>query len=91
MFLYLFFVLRDVVFHVIIYVAMLYINYIRCGDCTFSASFVRQCTDVSYVAGEGVELTVNKESVVVEEIKEVELRSRRAQFICAVTHLADFF
>ena len=28
-----------------------------------------------------MELTVHKESVVVEEIKEVELRSRRAQFI----------
>ena len=36
---------------------------------------------VSYVAGEGVELTVYKESVVVEEIKEVELRSRRAHFL----------
>ena len=36
---------------------------------------------VSYVAGEGVELTVHKESVVVEGIKEVEQRSRRAQFI----------
>ena len=36
---------------------------------------------VSYVAGEGVEFIVHKESVVVEEIKEVELRSRRAQFI----------
>ena len=35
----------------------------------------------SYVAGEGVELTVHKESVVVEEIKEVQLRSRRVQFI----------
>ena len=35
---------------------------------------------VSYVAGEGVELTVHKESVVVGEIKQVELRSRRAQF-----------
>ena len=47
----------------------------------FSQSFVRECTctDVSHVAGEGVELTV-KERVVVEEIKE-ELRSRRAQFI----------
>ena len=33
----------------------------------------------SYVAGEGVELTVHKESVVVEKIKEVELRSHRAQ------------
>ena len=48
----------------------------------FSASFVRECTDVSYVAGEGVELTVLKESFDVEEIKAVELvRSRRAQFI----------
>ena len=57
-------------------------NYPRCGGCAFSASFV---TDrlmlVSYVAGEGVELTVHKESVVVEEIKEGELRFRRAQFI----------
>ena len=26
-----------------------------------------ECTDVSYVAGEGVELTVRKESVVIEE------------------------
>ena len=46
-----------------------------------SASFVRACTDFCHVAGEGVELTVHKESVVVEEIKEVELRSRCAQFI----------
>ena len=52
-----------------------------CGDCSFSASFVRECTDVSHVAGEGVELTVHKESVVVEEIKEVELSSLRAQFM----------
>ena len=56
--------------YVIIYVAMLYKNYPRCVDCAFSASFIRECTDVSYVAGEGVELTVHKESVV-EEIKEV--------------------
>ena len=42
---------------------------------------MRECTDISYVAGERVELTVHKESVVAEEIKEVELRSRRAQFI----------
>ena len=34
---------------------------------------------VSYVAGERVELTVHKESVVAEEVKEVELRPRRAQ------------
>ena len=58
----------------------LYMSYPRCGDCAFSVSFVRDCTDVSDVAREGVELTVHKESVVVEEIKEVELRSRRAQF-----------
>ena len=50
-----------------------------CGDCAFSASFVRECTDVSYVTGE--ELNVHKESIAVEEIKEVQLRSRRAQFI----------
>ena len=75
----------------------LYMNYPWCGDCAFSASFVKECTDVSYVAGEGVELTVHKESVVIEEIKEVELRSCSAQFICyrnynrnAVMHLADF-
>ena len=52
-----------------------------CGDYAFSASFVRECTDVSHVAGEGVKLNVHMESVVVEEIKEVQLRSRRAQFI----------
>ena len=44
----------------LVHVAMLYMNYPRCGDCAFSASFVRECTDVSYVAGEGVELTVHK-------------------------------
>ena len=33
----------------------------------------------SYVAGEGMELTVHKESVFVEKIKEVKLRSHRAQ------------
>ena len=43
-------------------------------DCIFSARFVREFTDVSYV--DGVELTVRNKSVVVEEIKEVELRSR---------------
>ena len=36
---------------------------------------------MEYVAGEGVELTVQKETVVVEEIKEAKLRSRRTQFI----------
>ena len=63
----------------LVYVAMLYMNYPQGGDCAFSASFLRVCTVVSYVAGEGVEFTVHKESVV-EEMKEVELRSCRAQF-----------
>ena len=59
-------------------VLLLFIKFMLrcCGDCAFSASFVRACTDVSHVAG-GVKLTVHKKSVVVEEIKEVELRSHR--------------
>ena len=72
------FAFRVNVFHVITYVAVLYMNYPQCADCALSASFVKECFDVSYVAGERVELTVHKESVVVEEIKEVELRSRYA-------------
>ena len=47
-----------------------------CGDCTLTATFVKECSDLSYVAGKGVELTVHKETVVVQERKEVELRSR---------------
>ena len=93
------FVLRVIVFHEIIYVAMLYMNYPRCRDCAFSASFVKECTDVSYVAGEGVELTVRKVSVVEEKIKEVQLRLSylfmteviiELGYIHAVMHLADF-
>ena len=33
------------------------------------SKFVKGCSDVSYVAGEGVELTVRKETVVVQEKK----------------------
>ena len=33
----------------LVYVATLYMNYPRSGDCAFSASFVRECTDVSYL------------------------------------------
>ena len=36
---------------------------------------------MEYVAGEGVRLTVQKETVIVEEITEAELRSRSTQFI----------
>ena len=75
------FVLPVNVFHVMISVAVLYMNYPQCGDCALSASFIKECSDVSYVAGKTVELTVHKETVVVEEIKEVKLRTRYAQFI----------
>ena len=53
---------------------------------------------LSDVAGESVELTVHKESVVVEEIKEVEPRSQRTHLFMteikielghAVMHVAD--
>ena len=53
-------VMRVIVLHVIIYVAVFYMNYPQCGDCALSASFVKECSDVSYVAGERVELTVRK-------------------------------
>ena len=33
------------------------------------SKFVKECSDVSYVAGEGVELAVHKETVVVQERK----------------------
>ena len=59
---------------------MFYMNYPRCGDCAYAhISFIRECTDardVSYVTGghgEGVELTVHNKSVVVEEIKKVDV------------------
>ena len=91
---------REGVLYLFLYcVLLLFIKFMLrcCGDCGFSASFLRECTDVNYVAGEGVELTVQKESVFVEEIKKVGLRFRRAQFIYdrnynrnAVMHLADF-
>ena len=71
-------VLRVYVFHVIIYFAMLYMIYPRCGDCAFSGSFISKCTLMLVPL---LEKVLHKESVVVEEIKEVELRSRRAQFV----------
>ena len=51
-------------------------------DFALSASFVLECFDGSEVTTrEGNELVVQKENCVVEEIKEVELRSRRWKFI----------
>ena len=71
-------VLRVIVFHVITYFAMLYMNYPRCGHCAFLASFISECTLMLVPL---LEKVLHKESVVVEEIKEVKLRSRRAQFV----------
>ena len=51
-------------------------------DFAISASFVLECFGGSEVTtSEGNELVVQKENCVVEEIKEVELRSRRGKFI----------
>ena len=50
-------------------------------DFVLSASFVLECFDGSEVTvREGNELVVQKENCVVEEIKEIELRSRRRKF-----------
>ena len=50
-------------------------------DFALSASFVLECFDGSEMTTrEGNELVVQKENCVVEEIKEVELRSRRGKF-----------
>ena len=65
------FVLR-VIFHVMISCAILYINYSSCRD------VVRK---FGYVTEVAVEMNVHKESLVVEKVKEVELRSHRGQFI----------
>ena len=51
-------------------------------DVALSASFVVECFDGKEVTTrEGNELVVQKENCVVEEIKEVELRSRGGKFI----------
>ena len=51
-------------------------------DFALSASFVLECFDGSEVTTrEGNELVVRKENCVMEEIEEVELRSRREKFI----------
>ena len=71
-------VLRVIVFHVITYFAMLYMNYPRCGHCAFLANFISECTLMLVPL---LEKVLHKESVVVEEIKEVKLRSRRVQFV----------
>ena len=56
------------------------VNYPWCGDCAFSASFVKECTDVSYVAGQGVGLKVHKEKCCCRGNK----RSRTEISSCAI-------
>ena len=71
------FVLRVVFFHLIVYIATRYMYAAVRQDFTLSASFVLQGFDGSEMTTrEGNELVVQKENCVVEEIKEVELRSR---------------
>ena len=55
----------------------------RRRDFALSASFVSEseCFDGSEVTGKGNDLVVLKQNCVVGEIKEVELRSRRGEFI----------
>ena len=65
-------------FHLIVYVVTRYIC--ASGFCIISKFCV--CFDGSEVTTtEGNEVVVQKENCVVEEIKEVELRSRRRKFI----------
>ena len=76
------FVLRVVFFHIIVYIVTRYMYDAVRRDFTLSARFVLECSDGSEVTTrEGNELVVQKENCVVEEIKEVELRSRRGKFI----------
>ena len=76
------FVLRVVFFHVIMYIVTRYMYDAGRQDVALSASFVLECFDGSEVTtGKGNEPVLRKENCVVEEIKEVELRSRHGKFI----------
>ena len=81
------FVLRAVFFHLIVYIVTRYMYVAVRRDFALSASFVLECFGVSEVTTrEGNELVVQNENCVVEEIKEVALRSRRGKFICNRTY-----
>ena len=81
------FVLRVVFFHLIVYVVTRYMYDAVRRDFALSASFVLECFDGSEVTTrEGNDLVVLKENCVVEEIKEVEFRSRRGKFIYIRTY-----
>ena len=76
-----FFCFARCVFHVIVYIVMRYLYDARRRDFALSASFVlRVSFDVSEVTTRtGNESIVQKENCLVEEIKEVKLRSRRGK------------
>ena len=76
----------EVTLHVLLLFLLLVFHRYMCDavrrDFALSASFLLECLDGSEVTTrEGNELVVQKENCVVEEIKEVELRSRRGKFI----------
>ena len=76
------FVLRFVLFHLILYIANRYMYDAGCPDFAVSASFVLECFDGSEVTTrKGNEVVIENENCIVEEIKEVELRSRLGKFI----------
>ena len=75
-------VLRFVLFHLILYIVKRYMYDVGRQDFAVSASFVLECFDGSEVTTrKGNELVVENENCIVEEIKEVESRSRRWKFI----------
>ena len=78
---------KFVFFHVIVYIVTRYMYDVVRRDFALSASFVLECFDGSEVTTrEGNELVLHKENCVVEEIKGVELRSRRGKlFITELT------
>ena len=72
------FLLRVVFFHLIVYIVARHMYDAVRRDFALSASFLLECFAGSEVTTrEGNELVAQKENCVVEEIKEVELRSRR--------------
>ena len=81
----------EVTLHVLLLFLLLVFHRYMCDavrrDFALPASFVLECLDGSEVTTrEGNELVVQKENCVVEEIKEVELRSRRGKFIYIRTY-----
>ena len=76
------------VLHVVFYITR-YMNGARRQDFALSASFVSEleCFDGSEVTGKGNDSIVQKQNCVVEEVKEVGFRSRRAWEIYLLQNL----